>query len=53
MSMQRDAGLDYKYSQFILRQFAKFHALSFAFKDQKPLEFEEITKHIEVKIYVY
>lgn len=47
-SISRAEVLDRSYSNLILGQFAKFHALSYAFKDQKPLEFQEITKHLEV-----
>lgn len=44
---KREKELDYDCVLFIVKLFAKFHALSFAFKDQFPKEFEELADAIE------
>lgn len=38
----RQEGIDYPHCKKILETFAKFHALSFAFKDQHPEEYKKI-----------
>lgn len=45
---KREKDLDYDCVLFVVKLFAKFHALSFAFKDQFPKEFEELADVIEV-----
>lgn len=45
---KKENEMDYESVLFIIRLFARFHALSFAFKDQFPKEFEELANNIEV-----
>ncbi|EFA02417.1 uncharacterized protein LOC663797 [Tribolium castaneum] len=40
-SAERGAGLDYPHTVAILQVLARFHAVSLAFKDKKPQEFEK------------
>lgn len=43
-TFQRHQLIDWEYASTAIRELAKFHALSIALHQQKPLEFEDITK---------
>lgn len=45
-SAVRQEGIDLAHCQQTLKSLAKFHAISFAMKDQNPEEFEDISHHI-------
>ncbi|XP_044748926.1 uncharacterized protein LOC123309749 [Coccinella septempunctata] len=46
-SMERGKGIDYDTTMKVLNVFAKFHALSLAYKDQKPVEFSKAASSLK------
>lgn len=46
-SLERGNGLDYEHTINVIDVFAKFHALSLAYKDQKPEEFNEVVNSLK------
>lgn len=47
----RQQGIDLAHAEMTLKTFAKFHAMSFAMRDQKPEEFARICNKIEEQYY--
>lgn len=48
----RENGLDFNQCKQIMTLIGKFHALSLAFRDQEPSEFEKMVDCIEVILFV-
>ncbi|KAF5270853.1 hypothetical protein FQA39_LY08298 [Lamprigera yunnana] len=44
---KRSEPLDYNHVLLVMREYGRFHALSFAMRDQKPSLFQEISENIE------
>ncbi|KAK4884249.1 hypothetical protein RN001_000520 [Aquatica leii] len=49
----REQPLDYNHVKLVMREYGRFHALSFALRDQKPMLFEEISKNVKEIIFNY
>lgn len=47
----RQDGINLDHCKTVLKTFAKFHAISMAFRDQHPEKFEEICKHLTETYY--
>jgi hypothetical protein len=48
----RRFGLDVSHCQLVLEELAKLHALSFAIRDQKPEQFNNLKNSISETLYV-
>lgn len=48
VGIKRDTGLDFNHAHSIMRQFAKFHGLSYAFKQENPDKFQELISKLTV-----
>lgn len=51
VSATRQEGIDYVHCKYALECFARFHALSFAYRDQNPENFEILQKKISEMYY--
>ncbi|KAK4884250.1 hypothetical protein RN001_000521 [Aquatica leii] len=49
--LDRREPLDYNHILLVTKEYARFHAISFALRDQKPTLFEEITKHTQCVLF--
>lgn len=49
VTINRDDALNLELTVFILESFAKFHALSIAYKEHDPKEFEKIAECVKVR----
>lgn len=49
VGIARDTELDFEHAVLVMRELAKFHAVSLAFKDQKPKLFDETVGKLQVK----
>lgn len=47
----RREPLDYTHIKYVITHYAKFHALSFALRDQHPEKFEEIAKNTQTNFF--
>lgn len=47
-TIERGKGVDHFHTMKVMDAFAKFHAISLAFKDQKPEEFREAANGLKV-----
>lgn len=47
-ALGRECRLDLEHCLLVIRMFASFHSVSYAFKDQHPDEYEKIAVHLKV-----